>query len=184
MGVSIVLASPRLLVRGQVRRGRGVLLSSVSLLALLSIIYNTLDTGHLHAGHSATGHYLTSANHNSAPRQGSLHCLLLTNSHARPGHYGALRPPRLAGGPRHGQLRGRRALRHPRTRAQCECSLCCRATCHLSRVTPPQAGRVEPCTRAMFGNKSAVALLACEAQFALQRNWYPDPIQVAAAWLP
>ena len=53
-----------------------------------------------------------------------------------------------------------------------------------SRVTPPQAGRVEPCTRAMFGNKSAVALLACEAQFALQRNWYPDPIQVAAAWLP
>ena len=56
--------------------------------------------------------------------------------------------------------------------------------CHVSRVTPPQAGRVEPCTRAMFGNKSAVALLACEAQFALQRNWYPDPIQVAAAWLP
>ena len=56
--------------------------------------------------------------------------------------------------------------------------------CHVSRVTPPQAGRVEPCTRAMFGNKSAVALLACEAQFALQRNWYPDPIQVAAARLP
>ena len=53
----------------------------------------------------------------------------------------------------------------------------------MSRVTPPQAGRVEPCTRAMFGNKSAVALLACEAQFALQRNWYPDPIQVAAACL-
>ena len=118
------------------------------------------------------------------PLTGLTHCLLLTNSHARPGHHGKLRPPRLAGGPRHGQLRGRRALRHPCARAQCECSLCCRATCHVSRVTPLQAGRVEPCTRAMFGNKSAVALLACEAQFALQRNWYPDPIQVAAAWLP
>ena len=34
-----------------------------------------------------------------------------------------------------------------------------------------------PCTRQMFGNKS-VAVLACQAQFALQRNWFPDPIQV------
>ena len=40
-----------------------------------------------------------------------------------------------------------------------------------------QPGKVMPCTKEMFGNKS-VALLACQAQFALQRNWFPDPIQV------
>lgn len=34
----------------------------------------------------------------------------------------------------------------------------------------------EACTREMFGNSSA-ALRACRAQFSLQRNWYPDPIQ-------
>ena len=105
-----------------------------------------LDTGHcmLDTGHAATSHYLTSANHNSAsaaPCQGyslTAHSLLLlTHSHARPGHYGALRPPRLARGPGHRQLRGRRALRHPRTRAQCEWSLCCRVTCHVSRVPRP-----------------------------------------------
>ena len=105
-----------------------------------------LDTGHwtLHAGQWTRRHQPLS--HLSKPQlclcrplPGLLtaHSLLLTHSHARPGHYGALRPPRLARGPRHRQLRGRRALRHPRTRAQCEWSLCCRATCHVSRVPRP-----------------------------------------------
>ena len=40
-----------------------------------------------------------------------------------------------------------------------------------------------PCTRQMFGNKS-VAVLACQAQFALQRNWFPDPIQVIDKYCP
>merc|ERR1711892_486086 len=35
---------------------------------------------------------------------------------------------------------------------------------------------VEPCTREMFRNKTG-AFWACRAQFALQRNWFPDPIQ-------
>ena len=35
----------------------------------------------------------------------------------------------------------------------------------------------------MFGNKS-VAVLACQAQFALQRNWFPDPIQVLLKFGP
>ena len=118
---------------------------SVSLLALLSIISSTAP-GHwtLHAGQWTRRHQPLS--HLSKPQlclcrplPGLLtaHSLLLTHSHARPGHHGALRPPRLARGPGHRQLRGRRALRHPRTRAQCECSLCCRATCHVSRVPRP-----------------------------------------------
>ena len=32
------------------------------------------------------------------------------------------------------------------------------------------------CTSQMFANNSR-AVLACQAQTALQRNWYPDPIQ-------
>ena len=120
---------------------------SVSLLALLSIISSTAP-GHwtLHAGHwTVWTRRHQPLSHLSKPQL----CLcrplpglltahsLLTHSHARPGHHGALRPPRLARGPRHRQLRGRRALRHPRTRAQCEWSLCCRATCHVSRVPRP-----------------------------------------------
>ena len=37
--------------------------------------------------------------------------------------------------------------------------------------------KVMPSTWQMFGKKS-VAVLACQAQFAMQRNWFPDPIQV------
>ena len=37
-----------------------------------------------------------------------------------------------------------------------------------------QAGSA--CTSHMFANNSR-AVLACQAQTALQRNWYPDPIQ-------
>ena len=31
------------------------------------------------------------------------------------------------------------------------------------------------CTRKMFGNDTA-AFMACQAEYALQQNWYPDPI--------
>ena len=51
-------------------------------------------------------------------------------------------------------------------------------TCSLATTSnqPDQQETVEACTREMFGNSSA-ALQACKAQFSLQRNWYPDPIQ-------
>ena len=39
-----------------------------------------------------------------------------------------------------------------------------------------QTENQEACTMEMFGNSSA-ALQACRAQYSLQRNWYPDPIQ-------
>ena len=39
-----------------------------------------------------------------------------------------------------------------------------------------------PCSRGMFktdgGTESEAAYLACKAQDSLQRNWFPDPIQV------
>ena len=39
-----------------------------------------------------------------------------------------------------------------------------------------------PCSRTMFktegGDESEAAFLACKAQESLQRNWFPDPIQV------
>ena len=41
-----------------------------------------------------------------------------------------------------------------------------------------------PCSRAMFktegGAESEAAYLACKTQDSLQRNWFPDPIQVLA----
>ena len=40
-----------------------------------------------------------------------------------------------------------------------------------------QTQKVEPCTKEMFDNKT-IAMFACQAQMALQRNWFPDPIQV------
>ena len=46
----------------------------------------------------------------------------------------------------------------------------------LTSVPSSSPEKDEPCSRQMFGSSSA-ALQACRAQYSLQRNWYPDPIQ-------
>ena len=60
------------------------------------------------------------------------------------------------------------------------CSLATVRSAHLATQTDQQdqetVAAVEACSSEMFGNSSA-ALRACRAQFSLQRNWYPDPIQ-------
>ena len=55
------------------------------------------------------------------------------------------------------------------------CSLATVLSAHPTTQTDSQE-KVEACSREMFSNSSA-ALQACRAQFSLQRNWYPDPIQ-------
>ena len=55
--------------------------------------------------------------------------------------------------------------------------LCCLATVLSVEFTSDKGrDKGQPCSREMFGNSSA-ALQACRAQYSLQRNWYPDPIQ-------
>ena len=57
------------------------------------------------------------------------------------------------------------------------CGLATVRSAHLAAQTDHKDQEtVEACSSEMFGNSSA-ALRACRAQFSLQRNWYPDPIQ-------
>ena len=48
---------------------------------------------------------------------------------------------------------------------------------HLSEVEASKAASNGECAASMFsGPGKEAALRACEAQYAFQRNWYPDPI--------